>query len=568
MAEGLSVDQVLPAEEVSRILATEDFFGIRDVADGKSPYDPLSQKYSQFFLKARNQKISYSQAVDYAMRSSFALAFGMEQLIQADLGQHEAMGALLPSLHITVGDGLPIGISNAFQGLFGFLMPQNWLALRNSTKRLEVAELGVLKGALDSLMNIKLVFIDLHRIALNAEILSFYFSHLQLLERAKCPSSKHDAQILKSLYASIGIRLSDALNLIGIHHNNLARAMTIIQDANDRFSAESIRIQLMRDFPDTLPPIDSLGDVYESQERFVQTTLARSVEVKMVQALADIAKKKVGIAAFGNILENESVGRNLNLGIHFGYATLPRILTARSKQRKSEIDVSRSVLSFLDIARRAYGNYKNARRTFVQASESLRIHRELFYPELEKLLESEQPAIDDRYLVFFQNLLAAEIATNDALHDGLRRRVTMSRYLAEELEAVEGYLPTQMDIDSAIDKIRHGSLYRKTRTVSLYAQHLRKTKDLRNFLDGRALRKQWVDFGGETVSSLVAKHIEMLLLPKSRSKKFFLTLRSYIEANGLSLSPNQKTRIDYLCRTGRLARFIDKLGKRSPVASS
>lgn len=566
----LRVEEILNAEDINRVVADRDFFGRRTWSNPEGPWNPFDQKYSEVFLRGRTQVITYDEAIHGAMHASFAMAFGVEQLLRTDLGQYEALGNLLPSINLTLEDGVSVGVASVFGGLFNFLSPANWLNLARSHLQYEIGKLQVTKSAVDTYLNIQQVFLDLRRVVLNVEILSFYLSHLQILAESALSISDQDRLILRALYSDLAIDLAFSINRIGIHHNNLAEAMAVLQDAGGNYSVSLLRVDLIDNFSRTLRPYDQLGERYATKEIFVRDALVHSIEVQIVQELASLAKYRIGIRSTGDLLSDESSGTEVGVGVRFGFGTIPRVLIAKSYARTAEIDVAAGVLGLLDTARRAYGNYGNAIRVLDQARQSVEVHRGLFYPLLDRLAAGEHDVIDAKFITYLRNLVEAEVRQNNQLHRGLREQAIMERYLLLHLDVAGRYLPSNTDIDSALHKMKNGNQAIQLRSLSAYLTHLRGNSELKDFLEGRVLRRTWVDFGARTVKDLVADHFDLLLDSKGRSTEFFRILRKYVEDNGILLKAWQKEQLDYLCVTGPILRWFrkgpERLASQDPLA--
>ena len=551
----LNYEEILDKETIEEIIRTKNFFGKNNYEQGEAVYDAFAQIYSRYFLKDRDQLIPYDEAINYAMRSSFDLIFSFERLLQARYGQHEDLGRIIPSVNLKIANGSAISFPEAFSGLFGFLFPQNWLRLKRSVIRYDIARNTVLKAGLDTYLNIQLVFLDLHRILLNCEITSFYLCHLQILEN-RMNITDEERYLLQSLYSSLSLDLADFINRIGIHHNNLAFAMTIISDENDNLSAKSIRADLIDAFPTELQPFSDLGDLSYSKELFVQTTFKKSIEVQIAVELAEAANQTFGITAIGNVLSDRSSGIDPGLGINIGYGTIPSILRADSQRREYEINVAREILYFLDTARRSYGNYGNSYRSFIEAENAIALSQRLFYGELNKLNEKDTDYIDEKFITSFQNVVRAEILRNDVLHSGLRNMAVLRRYLLSYTDEIRRFLPTDLDIDAAIGSLGKKNPLKYTESIENYIDKLQRSKDLKAFLDGRAQRRTWTNFKTASPKEIVVKHLDRLLEAKSRSRKYFEVLKNYLEANEIALSPQQEALLNFNLENGRLSRMF------------
>ncbi|MFK7827174.1 MAG: hypothetical protein AB8G05_23725 [Oligoflexales bacterium] len=554
-AEPFSYKKILDQETIDEIIRTKNFFGKNNYAQGEDIHDEFTQLYSQYFLKNREQIIPFNQAINYAMRSSFDLIFSFERLLQARYGQHEDIGRIIPSVNLKIADGSAISFPEAFSGLFGFLFPQNWLKIKRSNIRYDIARNTVLKAGLDSYLNIQLVFLDLHRILLNCEITSFYLCNLQILEN-RINISQDERYILQSLYSNLSIDLADFVNRIGIHHNNLAFAMTIITDENNNLSAKSIRADLIDAFPSELKPFEELGDLSYSKELFVQTTFEKSIEVLIASNLADAANETFGIRAIGNVLSDRSSGIDPGLGISIGYGTIPSILRANSQRREFEINVAREILYFLDTARRSYGNYGNSYLSFIEADNAITLSQRLFYGELAKLDEKDSEYIDEKFITSFQNIVRAEIQRNNVLHNGLRDKAVLRRYLLSDTQEIKRFLPSELDVDAAIGSLGKKNPLAYTQSIENYIDKLQRSKDLKRFLEGRAQRRAWTNFETTSTKDIVKEHLDRLLQAKRRSRNYFMVLKNYLEENEVNLTPEQKELLNFNLNNGRFSRIF------------
>lgn len=553
----ISVDNILSAQEIKRILQEKDLFGKNKVAEEQDPWNIFAQEYTEYFLQYRTQLIGFEKAIDLSMKSSFALAYGMEQLIRADLGQHEALGNILPSIYLRLGDGSPIGISEVFSGLFGFLFPQNWIKLKQSSLHHDIAKAQLTKAAFDDYLNIKLVFLDLHQHAIEAEILSFYLSHMQLLERLFRKSFQPNSLLIfQSIYADLGLKLSEGLGRVALHHNNLATALSLLKDENENYSVSSLRINLIENFPNKLQAPEQLHEEMTEHEGFVQRALDHSIELSIVAALAKAAQYNIGISAFGNILSDNSSGVELGLALKLGYDTIPRILTSQSKYRSSQIDIASEMVNFLDSVRTASGSYRVFYFAFIEANNSVRINRILFYDYLNYLLTTPSSVPDEKFILYFENLVKAEIASNLYIHHGLRSIEKMKRYLLFEKDKISKYLPHNIDIDTAINKLNKGAVYDQNLTLREYLKNLRKTSELNLFLSGQNVRTAWLKFGKLQIKDLVKENLDLLIKSKLRSRRFFKTLRIFINENEISLSHKLKKKLNFLCHYPLIVRWL------------
>ena len=540
-SKNIRVEKILPHSFIDKTLEEKNFFNRKEWLKQKGdPWDVLDQKYSEAFLAKRTQKIKYQDAVDRAMQYSFHLAYGVEQLTQGKLGIHEALGSILPSLNLTLGDGLPIGVKEVFSGLFGFLLPHNWIKLRQAKLHYNVAKETVKKAALDDYMNIQLVFLELHRVVIKAEIMSFYLCHLQMLEKGFRQEWPELADLLLALCSDVSLDLSYAVNSIGIHHNNLALALVVIQDEENQFSANALRVDLIRDFPKKLKGKKEIVKIFGTKEEYVRKVFKDSLELKIIKILEKVAKHNVGVTASSDLFSDGSTGISPGLGLNIGYGNLPRSLIAHSEKREAQINVLRETINFLDTTRRAYGNYRNSLRSFREAELSVESHRVVFYRELGDLMSRDGNLSKAEFMKSLENLIKAEVTRNDVLHQGLRELSILRRYRLFEVDHVNSYLPTPLDVDAAIDKARHGRLHKKVKSLPEFLKKIKRTRELKKFLSGEFNKVEWLGFGKKSIEDLVRENLDLLLVKKHRSRRFFKTLRKYVLENKISIKDDQR----------------------------
>ena len=221
--------------------------------------------------------------------------------------------------------------------------------------------------------------------------------------------------------------------------------------------------------------MDYIKSVFGEKEDYVREVLDKSIELKIVEDLRKISEYQIGVAAFGNIFSDDSEGVEPRIGLNLSYSTIPHILSAVSRKNTAQIDVMRELINFLDKTRRAYGNYSNSVRSYTEAVRSVNNNRDIFYEKLGLILNQGEAGLDEKFITFLRNLIVAELARNDQLHMGLRYLAVMKRYMLFEEKQIDQYLPTNLDIDAAIDKARQGSLYKKVRTLPEYLKSLKKS---------------------------------------------------------------------------------------------
>ena len=198
-------------------------------------------------------------ALDLSMKRLIDLSINVETLTQARMNIHLAIGELLPSVSLPFGQGAEYSVSGLFRGLFGFILPQQWLRLKNSKLNYKLAKLSLLKASLDHYAQNRLTIYEIHRAMVRFEIQSFFFTHLELFSKnIQFPNPK-DMDILQSISRGIATDMAKSGNMIGIRFNDLASLCNIFRDKKGHIASDSIRLGFIAGYTNPLPPPKDLG---------------------------------------------------------------------------------------------------------------------------------------------------------------------------------------------------------------------------------------------------------------------------------------------------------------------
>ena len=222
-------EQILPREQIEEIVAKKNYFLSNDwSAPGSYVWDFSKLDYSKFFYKNRPEALTYSDTLDSSMKRLMDLSINVQTLMQSRMNIHLAVGELLPSINLPFGQGVDYGVSGLFRGLFGFVLPQQWLRLKNSRLNYKLAKLSLLKVSLDQYMNHRIKLYEIHRSVARFEIESFFFTHLELFSKNMNFSNPRDQEILQSMSRPIATDMAETANMIGIRFNDLASLSNLL----------------------------------------------------------------------------------------------------------------------------------------------------------------------------------------------------------------------------------------------------------------------------------------------------------------------------------------------------
>lgn len=540
----VELETVLDSEEVSGILSEKNVYFRHNETSGVR-WDRFARQYGSHLLAKRTQYFSLADVKKRTLHDGFATRYQVQGLIRAALDPHIAFGQILPGISVTVGDGAaPISTANAFNGLFGFLFPQNWMNLKVQNRQRDIMKYLFIKTALDEANNAELAYIDQHHAIMDFEIKNYYLVHglltTRLLENTYSgveigEDTRAAISTFRAMVGTIASEMSLDRGRIKFGFDSLALIMALEKDAAGAKGIEKINIYNLADFPERVEQLSALPEPLKSKDTFVQEAVNRSIELRAIGELYKISKLNVGITALSSMTSNrENSGtREPRFGFSFSYATLPRIFKSVSGQRTAEIDVQQEYHKLMNTARRAHDLYSNNLGLYTEASLSLELNRKAFLENLSQVFDHGSP-INYAFQESIQQMVDAELKVNLALHNALKGLAIMRRLLLADEEQIMPYLPEDEEVEKAFTLLhKEGAAAANPYNREARVRAVRKTKELVALLN---------DSDREFVRNLVRDNIGYLLHSKAgfiKSARFYRALRNYVEEERVDISEDQ-----------------------------
>jgi hypothetical protein len=543
---------VFTESEIADINERKDFFLREHLLDDKPLWNHLDRKYGHHYLKPRVHSYSLENVLHETLSNGFPTRYKIQELYRANMNRHIAIGKLLPSLNLTIGEGSnPINPNNLFLNMFGFLLPHNWFSLIQAQHANEATKYLFLKTVLDQYYTAEFIYLDVHHLIQDFEIYNFYFIHLQLLDAFLTNTGRHDPALAAN-YATIGTSMASQRGSIKLRFDDLAEVMALRLDRNGKYAADFLNIENVQDFPERVKQLEEVGALYNNKENFITEVLKRSVEMRAVNELYKAAKMGIGVTASGNILSGKDspTDNYLRLGINFGYDTIPRILSSVSQATTAKIDVESQLVQMIEAARRAFDASTNSIGGHTEAQRSMKLNRQAFAVQLKRIVEDNQP-IDGYFLRTLSNLMESEFKLNNALHGTLKAHALMRRLLVTEEKNVLEYLPNHAEVrkiqrlfiaDFADEKMGRSH-------IDKIVRHMHRGEKLKTFLAG-----EYINIDGsadkiekEDVNVIVSDKMPDLLRRKvfrHRSQNYYSTLNQYVDDNKIFLTDFDKNKLE------------------------
>lgn len=528
--EAIKPEDVLSHEAIAEIKKTENYFFRKSIELGREQWNIPRMEYSRYFFKYRDQSYTLEQVVDETLNNGFPLRYKIEDLRRAGLEHYTAWGNLIPRVNLSLGEGLsPINMNSFFQNLFGFLMPQHWFELEQTKQYKKVSESLLLKTALDEAQNAELHFLNLHKDIRDLEILNFYYIHLQLLSQ-NFTKEGPEGLTLDGMFGQVGTDVGKTIGGIIVKFNDLAFLMGVEKSRDGYYNASALNLTPLENFPKSEADITSLHPEAVNKENFIELAVNRSVELEIIKDLFTVSRLDIGVAGAGNILSDNSRSYSPQLGLRFGFDTIPRILIAKSKNRTAQINVEHELVKIVDLSRRAHDTYTSSRYAYASSSFSYLLNQKAFIANLEDmLLNSYSHKSVAIFLNSFQQMLNAELIRNAIFHLSLKAKAQIKRLMFTNANDAEN-----LAIAGLLEK---SSLNEELTPEDMHLQHIfasvHKTKDLKLLLSGKVLIFKLIELKDKPLGLLVQKHIKVLVKnnPWSRkSRNYYRCLYDYLTA--------------------------------------
>ena len=540
-------EKVFTREEIQRIHETKDYFFRSSLNETTPVWKSTNRRYSSHYLGNRTDYFDLNDVLGCVLRSGFPIQYQLEQLYRAKLGIHSHIGDLLPKVDLAFGQGVSgLDINKVFSGVFGFVLPANWMKLANQTRVYKSSKLILTRTVLDQILKSKLMYINQHQRIQEFEILNFYFIHLQLLSKIY-PDKNRALNTMLGRFAFEGTEMASQRGRTKIGFDDLALMMALEKVGSD-FTANTLNISDIEDFPEKVRDLEELEDQYRDKEKFLEQVVRKSVELKIVKEFYKISKLNIGITAAGSMFSYVdrpgNTDNDARFAFRFGYGTLPNILISRSFRNTAKIDVRKEYIGMLDHARRSFDFYTNSLGGFTEAKRSLRINRKAFKQNLKYMIDSKNDP-DALFILSLNQLIDTELKYNNALHGSLRARAYMDRFLLVDNENALRFLPGKGKILEYFGGIVSKDMneVRKEQELDAFLSGVRKSSQLNAILfSSRAIHNEG-NFDKSQLVNAVQRNMDDLLRSKVtfyKSKRFFKILNKFIRENNLQLTPSQE----------------------------
>ncbi len=536
-------EDVFSIDEIQEILATKDFFEYKQMENNIFPmWKTTERKYSAQFLRSRPDYLSMDDVIHHILTDGFPIQYKLQELCRANLGIHTAIGNIVPKVKLAIGQGGgPIDVSKLFSGLFGFLLPSNWLQLSRNIKAHDVAEKLLLKIVLDEILNAKIAYINQHKLLTDLEILNFHFMHTTIFSRIFA----YDSPFINLIQAAGGnLSIIMALKEAEVRSGFDTLADQIgLEKIQNKYTTQHFNIRPIEDFKFEVQDFNLLEKPhYETPEAFLQEVIRRSVELKAAKKLYEISKLNTGITATGGTLSTSDNGTNAEFAITFGYGNIPSVLTTNSSANTAFIDVKSQYVDVLNSARVAYDLYKNSMHVYTQATASLRQNRNTFVEIMKDTLEkSLEP--DLRALFPMQNMLTAELQLNLALHNAMLAEAYMDRFLLVEEKNAVKYLPARGNVMKLFKELTTKSEGTKLDPLAEEFSQIHSKRKLDIILYHHKTSPDWSHYTEGEIRKGVIENINSLLYSKNfslyKSKGFYRVLDNYIREKRIDLTQEE-----------------------------
>jgi len=553
----LSPSDVLTDEEIQRLFATRDFFEYTTKfmpGECVPIWKGNKRKYSANFYAQngvhRNLYLSMDDAIHRILTDGFPIQYQIKALYQANMGVHSGVGNIVPKLNLAFGQGLSgVDTQTLFSGLFGFLLPSNWLNLANQVIGYDIAKALMMKIVLDEILSVKTAYIAQHQLIQDLEIINFYLIHFQLLME-QFPEDTILVQNMKAAYAYIGsFLMSPKRAAVRNGFNALANAVAL-EKLGGLYTIQTMNIRDIEDFPfEVKDPRSDEEDFYAYKELFLEEVIRRSgesLELRVVNDLYTISKNNIGITATGGTLATIENNSKPQFAVSLGYGTLPAVLTANSLSGTAYIDVKKQYLSMLNSARQAYDSCISTFEEYVEIKRGLEETRKAFLLNLQPVLGTHlEPGVEPSFLLLstLNYLLYNELLLNQVLHTSMTARATMDRFLLKEQKQALRYLPQKDEIMKLFRDAAKETGYKELDALSEEFMSVHSSKKLNSILNHHRSSPEWKHYTQEEIKQSVHDNIGNLLykdmwrLPKS--PKFFKILQKYIDQEQLELTTEE-----------------------------
>ena len=540
-------ESVLSPSEIKEIVHEKNYFLYKNMDYSTPTWRKTKRLYSSHFLGERNHYITLEEVIHRVLTDAFPVQYKLEELYRSQLGLHVKIGALLPKLDMSFGEGLAsLNVGKVFSGLFGFLSPSTWMKVVNQKRVYKASKYMIILTILNEILIAKQAYINQHEMIQKVEILNYYFIHLQILAR-KFKKESRFIQTLIGKFSVDGTEMASQRGRVKIGFDDLSFLMAMEHAEND-LTLNRLNIKDLTNFPKVVKDTEDLEEKYQSKNIFLHEVVKKSIELKIAKEFFKISKLNIGIVATGAVFNNvdgpQMTSTDARFSFNLGYDTLPNILIAKSLKKTAEIDLRKEYISMLNMARRSYDLYTNSLGGYTEAKRSLKTNRKAFIVNLKVVLDGDKEP-DPFFFFSLEHLVKSELKLNAALHGSLKARASLERFLLTDQESFSKYFPKKGKILEVFQKIKDKDLLEKAKVDKLDDTliTIKKAEKLREILYHHHLIKELRSYSEEEIIHAVQRNMDNLLFTKlsfRKKKKFFTTLKYYVDEKNIRLTFSQE----------------------------
>ena len=540
-------EDTLDPDEINQIHRQKNYFLNKNI-DLTSPiWKQTNRKYGRHFLGNRDYFLNLDETIYHILTAGFPIQQSFESLFLSKMQVHSQVGGVIPRINILFGEGqLGFNAGKIFSGLFGFLVPSQWMKIANQKRVYKTSQYLLLIKILDEIKNAKIAYIDQHQLIQEFEIINFYFIHLQMLSKI-IPEYDEVNKLLMGKFSVTGTSMATKRGQTKIGFDNLALLIALEKDHKSK-GASFFNIEDLKNFPVEVEDPDRQPEILRTKDDFINAVVERSVEFKVAKEFVKISRLNIGITALGDSLVSASGTQGIpeneaRFAFKFGYDSIPNILISKAQKNTAVINMRQEYLNMLDSGRRSYDLYTNSLGGYTEAKRSLEMNRQLFYDKLTKILFQGQK-VDTGFLLALDYLMESELLLNNALHGFLRAKANIDRFLVKDHEYYLQALPKKEKVEQIYDKLKaqHYDGEEKIRHIDQLIKDLYKEKKLTDFLNSYDKKESNYLYEEKDIIEAVERNIASLLTSpssffKKKKKKFFQTLYRFVQEKSISLSP-------------------------------
>lgn len=536
-------EDIFSPHELENILRQKNFFHYKDINDETPIWVGTYRKYSHHLLGPRTHIYSMEDVLHKVITDGFPVQMAMEQIYRGRWGIHAELGNILPQLNLNFGDVAQIGVSNIFTNIFSFMLPSNWLRLSNQIIFYDVTKLLLVKTILDEMLTAKELYLHVHQLIIEYEILNYYYVHLQVFLK-RYPQNSREIFTSLGFLGTLGNQIVNKRLEVKVAFEHLARVMAL-EKLEGAYTVGTFNISEIKNFPKHIHELDIHADLIKDKEGFLKDVVRQSLELKIANEFFKMSKLDVGISASGGVLsvnrDATTAFRDSRFAFSLGYGNIPRILISKSLSRTAKLDVQRGFIELLTTARIILDQYTFAFEKYVEAKQALVLNREALKKNLEYLTSDDSRIPDSTFILSLSQLLSSEMNINQILHRLFRSKAAIDRYLLREHTQALQYLPSRDTMVQKLEELKQDRIdeIRKEEVVDVVFSQVKKEKDLRLVLYRHREHPVLSKLSDTELVHVVKRNIGNLLYSKGffkKRRKFYKLLLQYVQEKKIELT--------------------------------